>query len=56
VGLSIGITASLSEASKFVIILIMFIGRVSMLSILIAVIRKVKHKNYRYPTEEITIN
>ena len=56
VGLSIGITASLSSASKFVIILIMFIGRVSMLSILIAVIKKVKHKNYRYPTEEITIN
>lgn len=56
VGLSIGITASLSAASKFVIILIMFIGRVSMLSILIAVIKKVKHKNYRYPTEEITIN
>lgn len=56
VGLSIGITASLSSASKFVIILIMFIGRVSMLSILIAVIRKVKHKNYRYPSEEITIN
>ena len=56
VGLSIGITASLSSASKFVIILIMFIGRVSMLSILIAVIKKVKHKNYRYPAEEITIN
>jgi len=56
VGLSIGITASLSSASKFVIILIMFIGRVSMLSILIAFIKKVKHKNYRYPTEEITIN
>ena len=56
VGLSIGITANLSAASKFVLILIMFIGRVSMLSILIAVIKKVKHKNYRYPTEEITIN
>ncbi|NEW79267.1 MAG: ATPase [Gelidibacter sp.] len=56
VGLSIGLTANLSEASKFVLILIMFIGRVSMLSILIAVIKKVKHKNYRYPAEEITIN
>ena len=56
VGLSIGITASLSEASKLVIIMVMFIGRVSMLSILIAIIKKVKHKNYRYPTEEITIN
>jgi Trk-type K+ transport system membrane component len=56
VGLSIGLTSNLSEASKFVLILIMFIGRVSMLSILIAVFKKVKHKNYRYPTEEITIN
>ena len=56
VGLSLGITASLSAASKLIIILIMFIGRVSMLSILIAVFKKVKHKNYRYPTEEITIN
>ncbi len=56
VGLSIGITANLSAASKFVLILIMFIGRVSMLSILIAVVKKVKQKNYRYPTEEIIIN
>ncbi len=56
VGLSIGITANLSAASKFIIILIMFIGRVSMLSILIAVVKKVKQKNYRYPTEEIIIN
>lgn len=56
VGLSLGITSNLSDPSKFILILIMFIGRVSMLSILIAVFKKVKHKNYRYPTEEITIN
>jgi trk system potassium uptake protein TrkH len=56
VGLSLGITASLSYPSKLILIVIMFIGRVSMLSILIAVFKKVKHKNYRYPTEEITIN
>lgn len=56
VGLSLGITGSLSESSKFVIIVIMFVGRVSMLSIMIALFRKVKYKNYRYPTEEITIN
>lgn len=56
VGLSLGITGDLSAASKFVIIVIMFIGRVSMLSLLIAIFRKVKHKNYRYPSEEITIN
>jgi Trk-type K+ transport system membrane component len=56
VGLSVGITAKLSSASKFVIILVMFVGRVSMLSVVIAVFKKVKHFNYRYPTEEITIN
>lgn len=56
VGLSLGITASLSTASKLVVIAIMFIGRVSMLSIMVAVFRKIKHKNYRYPSEEITIN
>jgi len=56
VGLSLGITGSLSSASKIIIILIMFVGRVSMLSIIVALFKKIKHKNYRYPSEEITIN
>lgn len=56
VGLSLGITSSLSAASKGVLILVMFIGRVSMLTIMIALFRKIKHKAYRYPTEEILIN
>lgn len=56
VGLSLGITGGLSTGSKLVIIAIMFVGRVSMLSVIIAFFKKVKHKNYRYPTEEITIN
>ena len=56
VGLSVGITGSLSPMGKWVIIAIMFIGRVGMLSILIAIFKKVKHKNYQYPTEEILIN
>lgn len=56
VGLSLGITSGLSSASKWVIIIVMFIGRISMLSLVIAVFKKVKHKNYRYPTEEISIN
>lgn len=56
VGLSLGITGSLSQGSKLVIIAIMFVGRISMLSFVIAFFKKVRHKNYRYPTEEITIN
>lgn len=56
VGLSLGITNELSGASKFIIIVVMFVGRISMLSLVIAVFKKVKHKNYSYPKEEITIN
>lgn len=56
VGLSLGITADLSSASKLIITVIMFVGRVSMLTIIIAVFKKIRNKNYRYPTEEITIN
>ena len=56
VGLSLGITGDLSSASKIVVVGVMFIGRISMLSLVIAVFKKVKHKNYSYPKEEITIN
>jgi trk system potassium uptake protein len=56
VGLSLGITGTLSEPSKLVLIIVMFIGRISMLSIVVAVFKKIKQKNYSYPKEEITIN
>lgn len=56
VGFSLGITADLANESKLIITAIMFVGRVSMLTIIIAVFRKVRRKNYRYPTEELTIN
>ena len=55
-GLSLGITTDLSGQSKFVLIVIMFLGRVSMLSLLIAFMKKVQFKNYRYPSEDILIN
>ncbi len=56
VGLSLGITAKLSGMSKMILIAVMFIGRVNMLTLVIAVFSKEKRKNYRYPTEEIMIN
>ncbi len=56
VGLSINITPTLSPAGKFIIISIMFIGRVSMFFMLIAVMKREKYYNYRYPKEEILIN
>ena len=56
VGLSKGITPELCSASKFILILTMFIGRVSMLTILIAFFKKISFGNYRYSTESILIN
>jgi potassium uptake TrkH family protein len=56
VGLSINLTPSLGEGAKIILILLMFIGRVSTLTILIAVFEQVKQKNYKYPSEEVLIN
>ncbi len=56
VGLTLNITPTLSPAGKIIIIAIMFIGRVSMFSLLFAVMKREKFYNYRYPKEEILIN
>jgi len=56
VGLSLGITSSLTDASKIILVLTMFIGRVGMLTLLISFLKKVTHTKYRHPTEEILIN
>ncbi|MGP4969791.1 TrkH family potassium uptake protein [Psychrobacter aquimaris] len=56
VGLSLNLTADLSDFSKIVVSVIMFVGRVSMLTIFIALLKNRRQRNYRYPTEEITIN
>lgn len=56
VGLSLNLTPTLTPAGKLIIITVMFIGRVSMLSVLIALAKREKYFNYRYPKEEIMIN
>jgi Trk-type K+ transport system membrane component len=56
VGLSLGITALLGYKAKIVIMVIMFIGRVGMLTLFVAFIKKTKEKSYRYPKEDININ
>ena len=53
VGLSLGITAQLSDVSKIVLVVTMFIGRVGALTILIAFINQEKDRAYQYPVEEI---
>jgi Trk-type K+ transport system membrane component len=56
VGLSLGITGDLSNAGKLVVVFTMFIGRVGMLTLLIAIFRRVKDLKYRYPVESVLIN
>ncbi|HET8854818.1 MAG TPA: potassium transporter TrkG [Salinimicrobium sp.] len=56
VGLSTGITDDMSYFGKIVLIFTMFIGRVSMFTILVAFLKSVKSKSYQYPKESILIN
>jgi len=53
VGLTLGITPELSETSKVVLIIVMFIGRVGALTVLIAFVNRAKQQAYHYPVEEI---
>ena len=52
-GLSLGITPSLSATSKVILMFTMFVGRVGMLTLLVAFIKNTKNKSYIYPTEKI---
>ncbi len=56
VGLSMGITADLSPASKLVLVLTMYVGRVNLLTLMAAMVRQVRFRNYKYPSEDIPIN
>lgn len=56
VGLSLNFTPTLTEASKYVIIATMFIGRIGMLNLMIGLLRQINHQFYEYPKENILIN
>ncbi len=56
VGLSLGITGSLEDASKVVLIFLMFIGRVGAINLLIGMLRRLETSHLKYPEEDILIN
>jgi trk system potassium uptake protein len=56
VGLSLKLTPTLTEPSKYVIIATMFIGRIGMLNLMIGLLRQMNHQFYEYPRENILIN
>ncbi|WP_051189757.1 TrkH family potassium uptake protein [Daejeonella oryzae] len=53
VGLSIGITPSLSTAGKYILASTMFLGRVGTLTLLIALIKNIHPRPYQYPEEHV---
>ena len=55
VGLSMGITAELSAASKIILMATMFLGRVGPLTIALALSRESHKGKYKYPKEKILI-
>lgn len=56
VGLTLNLTPHLTEGSKFVIVVVMFIGRIGMLNLMIGLLRNMNHQFYQYPQENILIN
>lgn len=56
VGSTLGVTPLLGDASKSLIIILMFIGRVGLLTLMMGLIKQVKVTKYRYPSDHIIIN
>lgn len=56
VGLTMGITPELSEPSKYVIIFLMFFGRIGLLNLMIGILKSMNKTEYTYPEENILIN
>ena len=54
-GMSLGITSELSDTGKVIIMLLMFIGRVGLISFLFTLGGKTKKLNYHYPKERVII-
>jgi Trk-type K+ transport system membrane component len=56
VGLSMGITPDLQESSKLIVILLMFIGRVGVVTFFTSFVRRRIERRYSYPKADIMIN
>lgn len=55
VGLSLSLTPTLSFASKLIIIILMFIGRVGGMTVMLSLSGKNDGNVYRYPVENVTV-
>lgn len=56
VGLSSGVASQLSAPSEYVLIFLMFFGRIGLLNLMAGMLRGLNSKSYEYPQENILIN
>ncbi len=56
VGSSLGITPFLSNTSKILLVVLMFLGRVGFITVLMSIMPQKEQPKYRLPKEEIIIN
>jgi len=55
VGLSLNLTPQLSDGSKWVIIVLMYLGRVGLFTILFGIFSKDRSADYKYPKESVQV-
>ena len=56
VGSSLNLTPLLGNNSKLLIALLMFVGRVGLITLMLGIIKQKKHTKYQYPSGQIIIN
>lgn len=56
VGSSLNLTPTLCDASKLLVSLLMFIGRVGLITLMLGIIKQKKKIKYHYPKDNIIIN
>ena len=55
VGLSVGITAELETPARLVIIMLMYVGRIGLLTFALALVSRERHHAVRHPAEEVVV-
>lgn len=56
VGSSLNLTPQLGSDSKLLIALLMFVGRVGLITLMLGIVKQKKHTKYQYPSGQIIIN
>ena len=55
VGLSVGITPELGTPARLVVIMLMFLGRIGLLTFALALVDRDRHGSVRHPAEEVVV-